>query len=248
VSPKLLAGLALVAALSAASPASAAEPEPGDVVPPSPSLLFHPAGPGPRRLAVGLGLMLDVPAYFAQGFLPVLPQIEARLRYGLPEGFSLVADLQTIFILSDASVGVAWSTSLPGIPSLSVMIKLAAGASFGGLYGFGYDTFEVAPLVEPGLSLGGPGPGGLRWTVREQVLMNRWQYVSDGGHWARNLQPDFFTGSATLITLENLRAHGGNVYFGGGVMVTRASYALWIPFSQQTALILYPRLHAGYVF
>ena len=54
----------------------------------------------------------------------------------------------------------------------------------------------------------------------------------------------FVTGLYAPLTVDR----GGNVYFGAGVMVARSSYSLWIPFSQQSALIVYPRLSAGYGF
>ena len=192
--------------------------------------------------------MLDVPAYAAQGFLPVLPQIEARLRYGLPRGFSVTADLQTIFIINDLTAGAAWSARLPELPSVSIRLKLAAGALFGGLSGFGFNTFLVSPLLVPSVAVGGATKSGIHWSIREEVLLNQWQFVSNGGHWTRNGQRGAFTGSVTVLTLENPLDRGGNLYFGGGVMVARSSYSLWIPFSQQSTLIVYPRLSAGYVF
>lgn len=246
-------GLAVfLAALTAAPPllADASSPEPSEPapVPSDPRLLFHPAGPGRGRLALGLGLLVDQPLYASQGFLPIEPQIELRMRVGLPAGFSLAADLSAIFIENNLSAGIAWSTPLPELPRVSVMLQFSAGIQFGGLTGFGFDTFVISPVMRPSVTLGWPMGDSIRWSLREELLLSRWQEVLSGGSWASNGQGDAFGGSVSTITVENLLDKHGSVYFGGGAVVARAQQSLWLLFSQQTALVLYPRLFAGYVF
>jgi hypothetical protein len=217
---------------------------------PAPALLFHPAGPGVRRLAVGLGVTLDLQRYATDGQIPVVPLIDLRFRYGLPAGFFATAELRTLFLVNDATAGVGWSMSFPRVPRLSFMARFMAGAQIGWLVGSGFRTATVTPVWKPSLALGLAVNDGLRWTLREQLLFTYWQLVDNGGYWTDNKprRIEALAGTETELTLENLLDRGGNIYFGLAAAIARPSVTLWIPFAQQSELYFYPRLFAGYAF
>jgi hypothetical protein len=106
----------------------------------------------------------------------------------------------------------------------------------------------VAPILEPSVTVGLAMDDGIRWTLREQMVLTRWQFVDNGGYWVENTQSNVWAGMETTLTLENLLDRGGNIYVGLGAIFARSSLSLWIPFAQQTELYFYPRLFFGYVF
>ena len=245
----LLATCTTLAILSRAAPAEASDPvELPAAVPSNPNLFFHPAGPGRGRVAMALGLIFDEPLYSTQDFLPIVPQAEVRMRFGLPRGFSLAADFTTLFIQNDLTMGVSWSTPLPELPRVAATLKLSAGALFGGLSGFGFETFVISPEIKPAVTIGWAMGDSIRFSISEELTLTRWQMVANGGSWATNQLKSYFAASTSLFMVENLLARGGNIYFGAGAVVARAPFSLWLLFSQQTTLILYPRLTGGYVF
>lgn len=243
--PSTIAAIAIALSFGAAGAARADEGEP---VPSDARLLFHPAGPGRGKVAVGLGLHIDQPLYATQGFLPIEPQIDLRIRVGLPAGFSAVAQLSTIFIENTITAGLAWATPLPELPRASVALEVVGGTLIGGLSGFGFDTFIVSPVVKPCLTIGWPMGDSIRWSLREEVSLSLGQHVLSGGSWASNRARDPFAGSTTTLLLENFLERRGNLFFGAGAVLSRSSQSLWLFFSQQTALVLYPRVVIGYVF
>jgi hypothetical protein len=55
-------------------------------------------------------------------------------------------------------------------------------------------------------------------------------------------------GSESALVVENPLHGGGNWYFGAALMISRASYALWLPFAADEAFVAYPRFFGGYAF
>jgi hypothetical protein len=242
----LVGALALAPVLVTASAASASSAAPAPVV--VPHTLFHPPGPDESRLAVGLGVAIDFQRYATNGQIPVLPVIDLRLRYRLSKSVFAAAELQTMFVVNTAAAGIGWWTSFSQAPRLSVSFRLLGGTLIGWLVGSGYNTATVSPILEPSVTVGLAMDDGVRWTLREQMVLTRWQFVDNGGYWVENTQSSVWAGMETTLTLENLLDRGGNIYVGLGAIFARSSLSLWIPFAQQTELYFYPRLFCGYVF
>lgn len=243
-------GLAAAVATTAPEPSPPA-PAASAVSAPSPSLVFHPAGPGVGRVAVALGMSLDLQRYATdQGFIPVLPLATLALRFGLPHGFFAAAELHTLFIINEATVGAGWAASLPALPRLSFMVRFMGGTQVGWFVGSGFQTVTISPILKPSVAIGWAADHGLRWTLREQLLLASWQFVNNGGYWTDNRSrgADVFSGAETQLTLENLLDRGGNIHFGLAGVLARPSVTLWLPFAPQQALNFFPRLFAGYAF
>jgi hypothetical protein len=241
----LVGALALaVATASAATAGSAAPATKGGVA----HTMFHPPGPEESRLAVSAGVSIDFQRYATNGQIPVLPVVDLRLRYQLSKSVVFGAELQTMIVVNTATAGLGWWTSFPQAPRVSLSFRLMGGTLLGWLVGSGYNTMTLSPIVVPSVTVGLAMNDGVRWALREQMVLNRWQFVDNGGHWVNNSQSSVFAGMETQITLENLLDRGGNIYGGLGAIFSRSSLSLWIPFAQQTELYFYPRLFFGYVF
>jgi hypothetical protein len=237
----LLGTLALAVATTSAPVAPAA---PARVA----HTMFHPPGFEEGPLAVSLGASIDFQRYATNGQIPVLPVIDLRLRYALNKNVFLAAELQTMVVVNTAAAGVGWWTSFAQAPRVSLTLRLLGGSLVGWLVGSGYNTATVAPILEPSVTVGLAMDDGIRWTLREQMVLTRWQFVDNGGYWVENTQSSVWAGMETTLTLENLLDRGGNIYVGLGAIFARSSLSLWIPFAQQTELYFYPRLFFGYVF
>ncbi len=218
--------------------------------PPLGKLVFHPEGPGEGRFALSLGLLWDYPPQrVVEGQITAFPMAELNLRLGLPLGFSGITRIQTAVITNEALLGGAWThvfDDIPGSPSMAV--RLLGGAGFGGLYGFGYDAFLYSFLLRPGVA------AGWRWrsqeiafTLREDLVLSTAQTGVFGGTAARTANARL-VGSESAIVVENPLHGGGNWYFGAALMISRASYALWLPFAADEAFVAYPRFFGGYGF
>lgn len=229
--------------------ADAAPPESEGRAPLGP-LLFHPEGPASGKLVLGVGLLWDYPPQrVVEGQVTAFPMVELNARLGAPLGFSGVARVQTALITNEALFGAAWThvfDDVPGAPSLS--LRLLGGAGFGGLVGFGYNAFLYSVLLRPGLAVG------WKWrsqeiaiTLREDLVLSSAQTGVFGGTATRTAIARV-VGSESAIVIENPLHGGGNGYFGAALMITRASYALWLPFAADEAFVAYPRFFGGYAF
>ncbi|CAN5247664.1 hypothetical protein BH09MYX1_BH09MYX1_51360 [soil metagenome] len=242
----------LAIALGAVVTAAHADSPPPEAasLPPLCKLIFHPEGPGTGRASVTVGIMWDYPPQrVVEGQISAFPQLESNLRIGLPLHFGIVARLQTAIVTNEAIVGFTWShvfDDIPGSPSISV--RLLGGSSFGGLVGFGYDAFLYAFLVRPGVALG------WRWrsreiafTLRQDFVLSAAQFGIFGGSNVKTADGRI-VGSESALIIENPVHGGGNWYFGAALMIARASYALWLPFTADEAFVAYPRFFAGHGF
>ena len=248
---RTFASLALVASLAFARDAWAdAPPAESDARPPLGKLMFHPEGPGRGRVSLSLGVLWDYPPQrVVEGQVSAFPMAEVNFRWGLPLGFSAVGRIQTAFISNEILVGAAWTHVFDDIPgSPSVALRVMGGAGFGGLVGFGFDAFLYAFLFRTGFALGWKWRAQeIAFTVREDFVWSTPQTGIFGGDSARTADGRL-VGSETALLVENPVHGGGNWYFGGALMITRASYALWLPFAADEAYVAYPRFIAGYGF
>lgn len=218
--------------------------------PPLGKLIFHPEGPGRFRLTGSLGILWDYPPQrVVEGQVSAFPMAEINVRWGLPLGFSAVSRIQTAFVTNEALIGASWTHVFDDIPgSPSIAIRVLGGASFGGLVGFGFDSFLFAGILRPGLAVGWKWRSQeVSFTLREDIVLSTAQTGLFGGSAARTSDARL-VGSETAIVVENPVHGGGTWYFGAALMITRASYALWLPFSADEAFVAYPRFFAGHAF
>lgn len=218
--------------------------------PPLGKLVFHPEGPGAGKLALSLGLLWDYPPQrVVEGQISAFPMAEVNLRLGLPLGFSAATRIQTAFVTNEVLFGGSWThvfDDIPGSPSLAM--RLLGGAGFGGLVGFGFDAFLYTFLLRPGVAVGWQWrTQEVSFTVREDLITSTAQTGVFGGTSTR-IASARLVGSETAFVVENPVHGGGNWYFGAAFMITRASYALWLPFAADEAFVAYPRFFVGYGF
>lgn len=250
--PRALSLASLIAALVAVADGARADAAPPDAVsrPPLGKLVFHPEGPGRGQSAVSLGILWDYPPQrIVEGQISAVPMAELNVRWGLPLGFSALGRVQTAVISNELLLGASWThvfDDIPGSPSLA--LRVLAGAGFGGLYGFGFDAFLFAFLVRPGLAIGWKWRAKeIAFTLREDLILSTPQIGVFGG-WGTRTADGRLVGSETALVVENPVHGGGNWYFGGALVIARASYALWLPFAADEAFVAYPRFFAGHGF
>jgi hypothetical protein len=228
--------------------ADSAEPPP-----PARGYLYHPSGPrsGGGKTAgfrVSLGMLFDaVDSLVLQGFHAPVPQftLNGRYQFGGDSGFSLLAQFQFIWVMNQLELGVGWSSH---IGNTGVMLYLNGGSLIGTLNQGGFQTFTASPMIRPGIRLGWE-VSDYRITFDGSAVFIPAQYVALGSNasvWTSEFSP--FTGLQGTVTLETPLSGGGIVYCGVGAMWMRSWYQTWLFFSDNPALLLYPRLFGGYVF
>lgn len=243
---------AAAAALGAwAGDARADAPPPDSATrPPLGKLVFHPEGPAPGAVAFAAGVLWDYPPQrVVEGQISAFPMAELNLRVGLPLAFAALARVQTALVTNEVLAGATWThvfDDVPGAPSMA--LRLLGGAGFGGLVGFGYDAFLYSFLLRPGLAAGWKWRSQeVAFTLREDVVFSSAQTGVFGGT-ATRTSTARLVGSESALVVENPLHGGGNWYFGAALMISRASYALWLPFAADEAFVAYPRFFGGYAF
>jgi len=243
---------AVVVALGAWAADARADAAPPDSAsrPPLGKLVFHPEGPAASTVAFAVGLLWDYPPQrVVEGQISAFPMAELNLRVGLPLGFAALMRVQTAIVTNEALLGASWThvfDDVPGAPSIG--LRLLGGAGFGGLVGFGYDAFLYSFLLRPGLAVGWKWRSQeVAFTLREDLVFSSAQTGVFGGTATRTANARV-VGSESAIVVENPLHGGGNWYFGTALMISRASYALWLPFAADEAFVAYPRFFGGYAF
>ncbi len=230
--------LALASTLASASALAGEAPAPRGP-------LFHPDGPGPFNLRVGVGALVDVlPTRVVQSEQRQIPQVTGEARFGLPRGFSLDARLSAIVISNELAIGPAW-TFRAGIVSISVLDRQAFWYGYLGTSGF--DATGWGYSNRPGLALG------LAWrserfSLTGELIYTFAQYAKLGDSQVVSRVQTKLAGAALTFVLESMLDAGGILYFGAGVLRTNVDYQAWIAFSEQRAMLPYPRFLGGYVF
>jgi hypothetical protein len=211
--------------------------------------MYHPSGPTSDGKAGGfrlsLGMLFDgIDTRTLQGLHAPVPQFMLYGRFQLPEGVSILAQFQFIFVMNQLELGAGWSTQLGGT---GFMAYVLGGSLIGTLNQGGFECFTASPIIHPGIRLGWQ-IGDMRLTVDGSALFIPAQYVSLGGSSLWTSQFSAFTGLQGTATIEEPLSGGGIAYFGLGLLWTRSWYQTWLFFSDDPSLLLYPRVFGGYVF
>lgn len=207
--------------------------------------LFAPTGPGTGRFRLGIGGFFDfLDENALAGYHIAAPQFTTNVRWGLGPKFSLLGHLNTIVVSNQLEVGAGWTEF---VGPISVMARLYAGALFGKLGSFGFDAFSISPIIRPGIVAGIPIDD--HWlSFAIDVLLIPVQHVVLGDSSIGITSYNAFAGMSFELRAEAMLNNGGAVFYGGGLMWTRANYQVWLLFGDESNLLAYPRVFAGYEF
>lgn len=208
-----------------------------------------PRGPQSARGApgfrLGLGIQFDaVDQRAIQGLRAPVPQFTLETRYQFANNISVFTQFQFIFIMNQLEIGAGWSGR---IGKTDIMPYFNVGSLLGTLSLGGFDSFTAAPLFRPGVRLGWD-IAGYDLTFNGSALFIPVQYVTLGSSslWTSEFRP--FTGLQGTLALDVPLSGGDSIFFGFGLLWTRAWYQTWLFYSDDPSLLLYPRVFIGYVF
>ncbi|HKP62317.1 MAG TPA: hypothetical protein VJV78_36540 [Polyangiales bacterium] len=208
-----------------------------------------PRGPQSARGApgfrLGLGIQFDaVDQRAIQGLRAPVPQFTLETRYQFDNKISIFTQFQFIFIMNQLELGAGWSGR---IGKTDIMPYFTAGAMLGTLSLGGFDSFTAAPVLRPGIRLGWD-VAGYDLTFNGSALFIPAQYVTLGASdlWTSEFRA--FTGLQGTLALDVPLSGGDSIFFGFGLLWTRAWYQTWLFYSDDPSLLLYPRVFIGYVF
>ena len=207
--------------------------------------IFHPSAPRLHAFRFAVGGYYDaIDSQVMYGYNVRVPQVTLDARYGLGEGFSLGVHLNSMFILSELSVGGSYARRFE---RWSVEMAASVGVYVGKLAQFGFDALMIAPEYKPEVAVG-YDLGSIAISFRGALLLMGPERVRVGEVWGGLDNSNVFVGHSEMLYVENATASGGAWYFGAGALTTRSYYALWLLFPDSPALFTYPRVVAGYEF
>ncbi len=207
--------------------------------------LFYPEGPGKFRFRGGVGLLVDVlPTRVVESELRQFPQLTTDLRFGLKDGLSLDARVQTIVISNHFELGAMYALHLG---KAWVGLENHVGYWLGTASLEGFEAVGTGWTDALGIRIGIPMDH-VRFTFSTDLIATFAQTISLGDSGKSTRQKGSIAGTASAITVETMLDSGGDIFFGIGALYTLPDYQAWIAFSDDRARILYPRLFGGYAF
>ena len=206
---------------------------------------FHPSTPPLHAFRFALGGYWDaIDPQVMYGYELRLPQVSVDARYGLGKGFSLGGHLNSMFVLSELTVGGRFAYRAD---RWSLEGALSAGVYVGKLAQFGFDALLIAPEYKPEVTLGWD-LGSVALSLRGTLIFMGPERARVGEVWGGFDNSNAFVGHSEMLYVENTTSTDAIWYFGLGAVTSRAYYALWLLFPDSPALFTYPRIVAGYEF
>lgn len=206
---------------------------------------FHPSTPPLHAFRFALGGYWDaIDPQVMYGYEVRLPQVSADARYGLGKGFSLGGHFNSMFVLSELTVGGRFAHRAD---HWSFEGALSVGVYVGKLAQLGFDALLIAPEYKPEVTVGWD-LGSIAISLRGTVILMGPERARVGEVWGGFDNSNAFVGHSEMLFVENTTSTDSIWYFGLGAMTSRAYYALWLLFPDSPALFTYPRIVAGYEF
>jgi hypothetical protein len=207
---------------------------------------FHPSTPPYNAFRLAIGGHYDaVDSQVMYGMSLRIPQFTADLRYGLGDGWSLKAHLNTILVINELLLGGSYAWQMG---RWSLEAAASVGVYVGKLGQFAFDAFMIAAQYRPELTLGFDLGNDIAISLRGSLLLMGPERVRVGEVWGGFDNSNPFVGHSEMVYVENTLASDAVWYFGLGAMTTRSYYALWLLFPDTPGLYTYPRVVAGYEF
>jgi hypothetical protein len=206
---------------------------------------FYPSVQKPGAFRFALGAFYDAidPAVM-YGFNVRVPQVALDARWGLGDGWSIKAHLNSFLVTTEVLAGGSYSWHAG---SWSVEAAMSVGVYVGMLDQLGFSTLLLSPEYRPELTLG-YDLGKIALSLRGSLLLMGPEKVWVGDATGGLDNSNAFVGHSEMVYVENTTQSNGVWYFGAGAMTTRAYYALWLLFPDSPGLYTYPRIVAGYEF
>ncbi len=205
--------------------------------------LVHPAGPGPMRWRLAVGLELEVlPLVLMEAEFRYLPSVTAAFELGLPHGFGAEVEATALVVDNHFALGPSWSVATG---PLTWGVRDLVGFTLGWVGVAAFDTFAWGLSNEPGFTLGVEVDDSfvtLNVDVllihRQQLWIGDWSVVHTGFYWA---------GVDSGLTVET-PVGGGLISYGVELSYAEADQLLWFAFSDNPTKLLITRFRAGYEF
>ena len=189
------------------------------------SFIFpHVWKPGTLKAAVGL-TSTKFPLDYVESALRI-PLIDISATIGLPKGFDLSANINSIFIANQAKLGVHWNSRGK---TLSTKIGYDMGFIFGRLTQFGFDNRTSAWSHYPNASLGFKVRD-IAFTLKSEANIVTYINTTAGGIKVTEFA-DFFNGGSLGIYVEQRLWANHVLIIGCRDNYVKYYYPVWPSFS-----------------
>ncbi|MFA6541078.1 MAG: hypothetical protein WCT99_05690 [Bacteroidota bacterium] len=209
----------------------------------SPFIAFpKPYESGMMHYSVGAALTL-LPRQIVEEEIRQLPMVTVALRYGLPENFSVTAQLSTVYITNVVSAGAQWS-----MQTGNAAFALADEFSywFGVADMDGFDTKAMGLINRPSISAGIQIDDD-KVTVRSELLVMISQHTYFGSASVGRVKPEI-VGVVTSLCLEQEILKSTSMSFALRANYALPNYQLWLAFSVQDRWLMYPEIQLSFLF
>ena len=181
--------------LAQADSASSARPRNAFDIEKNSFIFPHVWKPGSLKAAIGL-TSTKFPLDYVESALRI-PLIDLSATIGLPKGFDLSANINSIYISNQAKVGLHWNKSWEKI---SAKIGYDVGFIFGGLTQYGFDNRTSAWSHYPNVSLG-LKIRDIAFTLKSEANIVTYINTTAGGIKVTEFA-DFFNGGSLGLYME----------------------------------------------
>ena len=190
------------------------------------SFIFpHVWKPGSLKAAVGL-TSTKFPLDYVESALRI-PLIDVSATIGLPKGFDLSANINSIYIANQLRAGLHWNSQ--GKRIFSTKIGYDVGFIFGALSQFGFDNRTSAWAHYPNASIGFKVKD-IAITLKSEVNVITYINTTAGGIKVTELK-DFFNGGSLGLYIEQRLWANHVLIVGGRDNYVKYYYPVWPSFS-----------------
>ncbi len=194
------------------------------------------------HVQTGLGLFFTkLPFDWVESALEA-PLISLHLTFGLPAGFSLEGNVNTIFVSNQVSLGVRWNYIYR---NFSFNLGYDLGYSLGIMTFAGFKNMGMMLTQYPNLSIGFKTKT-LAFTVKGEAVIIAWGQMKTGENVLMN-SPDFFDGVTGAIYLEQRIFKKKILIIGFKDNYVKYYWPAWMVFTTFNRYYHIPELHILWV-